>query len=1335
MARCSFDIHLFEIIGSLMVGAGLVMLHPGGTIDYDYLSLVLDIKQVSYMDGVPSAMYTFFSFVQLEEKKDACKYLRCLTGGGESFSVKLATLVGNNHVQNCTVINCYGPAEATVNSTCHIVDISGKAQNISIGRPSPNYQCLILNEFLQNICINEGELFVGGVGVFAGYLGRDDLTAKALIEIDDQLFYRTGDLIRMDDNGLLHYQGRKDHQVKLHGQRIELGEIERCLLNITSISACVVMKWNDDYLVAYVESCDIHEEQLREHCQSHLPPHMVPSIFIILDKLPLNPNGKIDRKLLPPPDFSSSTDNIDGNVAHTTLEKQLQDIFSEAFHIESPRIEISFGQLGGTSLGAILALTLIRQKVSNKVHIGLLFTNPSIRQLAIAIEPFLILNQSQETVFTANQSVETHARFSPSFVIESVGIALLVCQWFLPIMVIHRWCPFLFPVLPAFHLLFYAICSHLLSPRNINDDNVFSCNYYQWWFLDRLWNNNTFWLQHILGTPLYNYYLCLCGARISLNTHIYTTIIDAPWLLEIDDGSWIATETYLNCLYFNDDNTFKLSPIRIGSNCSIGTRSVLFDGVDMQNNIIVQPMSSITGFVASKTIVDGEEHKSLPSDIPIVQSNRSLSIWHKIYQIVVVISIICIHCTLLIIVYKVYSARQIPLLFSIAFCWTLWSIIGCFISLLLLKFIVGPCTTGEIYPIASRLYLQKIWLRQLVVSSFHHAWLLLGGYNYLYPYILRWLGAHIEENVKLAEIGTFLSCPTNLLKLEMGVTAFGGVLIVPTELTLLGDHRVDQIILGSHTNLANGCSILPGSYLASETMIGNLTRISRETKSKYREVFMGVPARTMPFQMPPRLEIQDEIEIIPFWHTCLSHYVSKCLLLSIYSFGGLVGGSTIHTILVCSLNRCLSYKKRHQIVEQIIGRMSQDYEQFICPFLGNTQWLIRLFRAYGAHIGENTIMHDISSITDYHLMSIGDNVRLNAGTQIQGHSFEQRILKLAPVSIDSSCVLMSGSIVMAGCKLMGNNRIYPGTLIMKNDQLPLNTHWKGIPARSCTVKAKLSQPTIVHDDLVKYQQGYETTNKFFLWNERIASIYTNVNELQFMNYGYADMDEYIDDHTGYYSRKLYEQVLANVTLTDQNVLEINCGRGAGAAWCVHTHKSHSYIGTDPSQDVINLCQRLYSTTPRLSFVVADATKHLPFENESIDIILCIEATHAFDEPIAITQFANEVTRVLRPNGYLLWCDFCYINGSGTSVYDLIANDELIIEEKINITRNVLHALDIQNKSRTDFIQRYIQPEEQEHFRRFAGLPGTQVYEDMSQERSQYWRVVFRKKTTIDVSTI
>ncbi|CAF0983427.1 unnamed protein product [Adineta steineri] len=1291
MTRCSFDIHVQEILGTLLVGGTLIMLHPGGTIDFDYLSGCM-------------------SFVV-----------------GEPFSVPLISLIVKIGVTNCIVWNLYGPAEATIGSTLHCVNVTNDTQKIPIGRPFYNYRCMVMTEYSQSSgTAQEGELFVGGAGVFAGYLGRDDLTSKALVDIDGELFYRTGDLVRMDKSGLLHYQGRKDHQIKLHGQRIELGEIERCLLNITSISACVVMKWNDDYLVAYVQSSHTNEEELRQHCQSHLPPHMIPSFFIILDKLPLNQNGKIDRKFLPLPELSSSTDNRNNNLPRNILEQQLQDIYSQAFHIESPDVEARFSQLGGTSLSVILALTLIRQQICNKVDIGLLFANPSIRQLAEAIEPLLVFKDLQETASTVNEIHETDVRLTPSFVIESLGIALLVCQWLCPIMIIHQWCPLFFSILPICHLLFYPICSRLLSPQNIEDDNIFSWNYYRWWFLDRLWNNNTFWLQHILGTSLYNYYLRLCGARISVNAHVYTITIDAPWLLDIGDGTWIADKTILNSLYFNDNYTFALHSIKIGCYCSISARSILFGGVDMQDNIIVQPMSSVTGFIAPQTIIDGDEHKSVLSDISIARNNRSLSIWHKIYQVIVIISLICIHCTLLAIVYKVYSVEKVPLPLSIAFCWTSWSIITCFVTLFLLKFVVGSCTAGETYPIASWSYLHKVWLRPLIVSSFYHAWLLPTGYDYLYPFILRWLGAQVEDDVKLAKIDIFLSYPTNLLKLETGVTSFGDVLISPTEITLSGDHRVDWIILGSHTNLGNDCTIMPGSCLASQIIVGTLTRTTRETTSNNGDVLIGVPARAMPFQMPFRQATEDQIKTIPFWKTCFSHYISKCLLIGIYLSCSLVGGSIIHTIIVCSFYRWSSYVD-NKIIKQIIGKLGEDHRIFICSFLGSTQWLIRFFRACGATIGNNVILPDVSSIFDYNLVTIGHNVRLHINAHISGHTFEQRIWKTAPVTVGNSCIIMSGSEVMSGCNLMGNNRLYPFTLVMKNDLLQPNTQWKGVPAQSYTAKSILSRSVLVCDDVVKCQQKSNHSDRLSLWYEQISNVYTNVNELQFMNWGYADLDEHSDDNTGYYSKKLYQQVLANVTLTDRNILEVGCGRGAGAAWCVHTYAPRSYVGIDPSRDVINLCEKYYSTIPPLSFMIADPKTHLPFQNESMNVVLSIETTNIFDEIVAVKKFVDEITRVLIPNGYFLWCGLCNVHNSSVLIDYLTANDTFIIKEKINITRNVLHALDIQNNLRTDFIDRYIQPVDQEYCRLLAGLPGTQLYDNMQQGRAEYWRVVFHKK--------
>ena len=275
----------------------------------------------------------------------------------------------------------------TIGSTIHLVDATTDAENIPIGVPLLNYRCMILDEYLQSVTIGqEGELLVGGAGVFAGYLGRDDLTTKALIEINGELFYRTGDLVTMDNNGLLRYQGRKDHQIKLHGQRIELAEIERCLLIMTSISGCVVMKWGDDHLVAYVQSSIIDGEQLRQQCQSHLPPHMIPSIFIILDKLPLNANGKVDRKLLPPPTLSLRSPMSLGNNAplltsENDIEVMVHHIWCHIFQQKQISHNINIFTIGGHSLLLIQIYQLYKTTFhlkTNTFSIADLFQRPTI---------------------------------------------------------------------------------------------------------------------------------------------------------------------------------------------------------------------------------------------------------------------------------------------------------------------------------------------------------------------------------------------------------------------------------------------------------------------------------------------------------------------------------------------------------------------------------------------------------------------------------------------------------------------------------------------------------------------------------------------------------------------------------------------------------------------------------------------------------------------------------------------------------------------------------------------------------------------------------------------
>ncbi|CAF4350499.1 unnamed protein product, partial [Adineta steineri] len=179
----------------------------------------------------------------------------------------------------CQLWNMYGQAEATITTTYFQIgfDFDCDKRVMSIGKPLPHYHCAIMDEYFQFAAVNqEGELFVGGACVFAGYFGRDDLTAKVLVEINNNIFYRSGDLVRYDHESFLYFKSRKDHQVKLRGQRIELAEIEKCLMNTSSfVSACTVIKWNKQHLVAYVQCIDVNEELLLQHCRSHLPSYIV----------------------------------------------------------------------------------------------------------------------------------------------------------------------------------------------------------------------------------------------------------------------------------------------------------------------------------------------------------------------------------------------------------------------------------------------------------------------------------------------------------------------------------------------------------------------------------------------------------------------------------------------------------------------------------------------------------------------------------------------------------------------------------------------------------------------------------------------------------------------------------------------------------------------------------------------------------------------------------------------------------------------------------------------------------------------------------------------------
>jgi acyl-CoA synthetase (AMP-forming)/AMP-acid ligase II len=366
------------------------MLHPHGTLDLSYLAEVIVRKQVSYMTPVPTLLNSLCDSFSADNNI-ALHTLRSLSCGGkcstidthcssnflffvllgEALTSQLVNKVKPHCSPNCHLWNLYGPAETTVVATFHkidLIEVTSDQRSIPIGRPLPNYKCHVLDEFLQLVPIGEmGELFIGGVGVFAGYLGRDDLTSQVLFKIDGELVYKTGDLVRLDEKGLLHFIGRRDHQVKLRGQRIELSEIEHCLMQL--VSNCVIIQ-HEKQLVAYVQAgCDIHEDRLRTHCQSHLPLHMIPSMFVITEQFPLNGNGKIDRKALPKPQQAHSS--LADQRPENETEEHVHALWCSVLSRDRISTTTSFFSLGGHSL-LLIGLYHLYQSIFNFLVVPIL---------------------------------------------------------------------------------------------------------------------------------------------------------------------------------------------------------------------------------------------------------------------------------------------------------------------------------------------------------------------------------------------------------------------------------------------------------------------------------------------------------------------------------------------------------------------------------------------------------------------------------------------------------------------------------------------------------------------------------------------------------------------------------------------------------------------------------------------------------------------------------------------------------------------------------------------------------------------------------------------------
>ncbi|GAA3437548.1 hypothetical protein GCM10018954_071620 [Kutzneria kofuensis] len=370
------DLFLADLLRSVFCGGTLIIAPERAIADP---ALLLDL----FAEHRGDAIEALPGLVKAMGRVGGLPALRLLSVGSEAWPARDFRELAGKLVPETVVVNAFGTTETTVDSCVSrpTVDQLGGAAFVPIGPPIPGTTAYVLDDALRPA--EEGELYLGGAGVARGYHRRPGLTATRFVAdpfvADGSRMYRSGDVVRRRPDGALDYLGRADEQVKIRGFRIELGEIENALLAHPGVRRAAVV--GQPRLVGYVESAATPAE-LRDFLADRLPPHMVPSAVLVLDRLPLLPNGKLDRRSLPAAPGPGSYER-----PRTETEAGLARIWSEVLGVDRVGVHDNFFDLGGDSILGIQIAAAARAELGAVWPYRALFDRPTVAELAAVLTP------------------------------------------------------------------------------------------------------------------------------------------------------------------------------------------------------------------------------------------------------------------------------------------------------------------------------------------------------------------------------------------------------------------------------------------------------------------------------------------------------------------------------------------------------------------------------------------------------------------------------------------------------------------------------------------------------------------------------------------------------------------------------------------------------------------------------------------------------------------------------------------------------------------------------------------------------------------------------------
>ncbi|MBL6991444.1 MAG: amino acid adenylation domain-containing protein [Bacteriovoracaceae bacterium] len=1097
-----FDGSVEEMWMAFSNGAALVIGNPIAAKLPDEASRIMNELKVTVFSSVP----TFLGLI-----KHDIPSLRLVILSGEKCPESLVDTWSSSGTR---VLNVYGPTETTVNTTAKEC-LPG--QEITIGTPLRGYETFILNKQMKVVPLGEyGELYIGGVGVSRGYYNRDDFTQKAFIYNPffdlglsrSKKLYKTGDKVCQLDNGELQFFGRLDTQVKIRGFRVELSEIESVLTESPLVNNALVctFKRADEHLelaafiIPVCEKEQFDYEGMITLLKARLPSYMIPTYLDLLDGFPMLASGKANRSKLPKPirPLVSKRQNI--KKASGDIEVKLVEAFKKVFKLEEVSVDADFfSDLAGYSLLAVETVSLLRAEYGINISVREVYQFKTIEEISKHVKVDNSQKEKKQSAKEVFQTVSKWERYTcvtlqalflifftvyPTLYLGAliwVGLEFFygnIALWTLIYIVLF----FILFGYPLHILISVGLKWVVIGKYRPGRYPLWSMYYLRWWLATRIQASTG--IGGLVGTPLYNIYLRLMGAKVGKDSIINSSEIGCYDLIEIGSNTCIGAGSQIYGSRV-EDGMLVVAGVIIGDNCFVGDHCCLALNSKMGNDSNLEDLSLLPDNAKTQEGTSYAGSPAVPEEVPLPNVDSTNDVRRPIFYSILhllaidamgVLSIFIAVPLIAIMIGGFYYGGLLGLLFALLFDSIFGVVLICLISVLVKKIIMPQTPTG-IFKVHSLFYVRKWMMDKIFGSSVS---ILHSLYTTIYlPTWLRMMGAKIG---KLAEISTVSKMTPDLTTLGEGSFLADGSMIGGLRL-YKGHIQLKENKVGSRSFVGNNAHLSTGKDLGDNCLLGVISTAPQEHDvTPPNSEWLGTPS----FALPYRKKVTS-FDISSTFKPTFKLYVQRCIIdglrILIPNFIALAGFAnfviflvygfynlelvellalwplmgTVVTIIVAMivvvLKKMIMGTFRPVIKplwcvyvwcnELINGIYETVGVPLLSPFMGTPffNWYLRLL---GCKIGKHAYI-GTTLFSEWDLVEIGDYCSLNAGVVVQNHLFEDRVMKSSYVKIADECSVGNMSIVLYDSEIQKGTNVGPLSLVMKGDNLPKDTNWIGIP--------------------------------------------------------------------------------------------------------------------------------------------------------------------------------------------------------------------------------------------------------------------------------------------------